>query len=219
MSYNYKGVEYESLSAVARAMGITVSTLRYRHKVLGLELDKVLEHKPKSLIPAMRGRGNGKKSKMDELKDEKEELEKLNKELEQKNKELQQKSKGLEEKIAKLEGVIRTPTPRAQLVVGAITLATEKGRDVTDRWLKKAHDISIEAELRSFEAAVRLKHDDGRLTPAEKTYIEKIKTELERRKTGRFAKDDKKPDYSFANSRVSKEFENLHANHSPRGLR
>lgn len=219
MSYNYKGVEYESLSAVARAMGITVSTLRYRHKVLGLELDEVLEHKPKSLIPAMRGRGNGKKSKMDELKDEKEELEKLNKELEQKNKELQQKSKGLEEKIAKLEGAIRTPTPRAQLIAGSLYLVSAEGQDVIDRWLKKAHDISLEAELKSFEAAARLKRDDDSFNKPEKMYIDKIKAEIERRKTDRFAKDDKKPDYSFANSRVSTEFKDLRVNHSPRGLR
>lgn len=219
MSYNYKGVEYESLSAVARAMGITVSTLRYRHKVLGLELDKVLEHKPKSLKPAHIGDENGNRSERVTLKEAKEKLEKLNEELEQKNKELQQKSKELEEKIAKLEGAIRTPTPRAQLFVGSIPLASEKGRDVTDRWLKKAHDISLEAELSSFEAAARLKRDDDSFNKPEKIYIDKIKAEIERRKTDRFAKDDKKPDYSFANSRVSTEFKDLRVNHSPRGLR
>lgn len=212
MSYNYKGVEYESLSAVARAMGITVSTLRYRHKVLGLELDKVLEHKPESLIPAMRGRGNGKKSKMDELKDEKEELEKLNKELEQKNKDL-------EGEIAKLKGAIRTPTPRAQLLAGVLPLFNGEGQAITDRWLKKAHDISLEAELKSFEAAIRLKRGDSQSIKPEQMYIDAIKSEIEQRKTGRYAKTDTKPDYSFANSRISNEFKDLRVNHSPRGLR
>lgn len=54
--YVYKNREYSTLGAVAKAMGINRSVLVYRHRTLGIPLEKVLDYKPRPLPKAVKSK-------------------------------------------------------------------------------------------------------------------------------------------------------------------